>query len=265
MGNNVLERIVLSRERQRGIQPAVGIIKKGAELTAHALIPKYHIVGIEHLEEIRTLLQNGKRVVFASNHISNADFPAIEDAIRRNGFPDLSARLLPLYGEKLERSLGTWLFAHAYRRLPVWSPYLEAKTEDERKKKVDMNIAAIRGVHRALPRGDVLVIFPEATRSETGELRRGVPELAVYVVLADVIVPVTLLDTDKVMPRSGKHPSRHSVTIYFGPAKDVTLLKQEYHELEGEEKQQAIVDDLMISIGRPLPESRRGAYRDQIV
>lgn len=74
---------------------------------------------------------------------------------------------------------------------------------------------------RALSEGRLLGIYPEGTRSPDGRLYRGRTGIARMVLEANVpIIPVAMIDTDKVMPIGSRMPKVHRVGVVFGKPLD---------------------------------------------
>jgi 1-acyl-sn-glycerol-3-phosphate acyltransferase len=72
-----------------------------------------------------------------------------------------------------------------------------------------------------LAEGKVLAVYPEGTRSPDGRMFRGRTGVARMVVEANVpVIPVAVVDTDKVMPLGSKFPSVHKVGVIVGKPLD---------------------------------------------
>ncbi len=72
-----------------------------------------------------------------------------------------------------------------------------------------------------LERELVLGIYPEGTRSPDGKLYRGRTGIARMILEAQVpVVPVAMIDTDKVQPLGAKYPKIHRVGVKFGQQLD---------------------------------------------
>ena len=72
-----------------------------------------------------------------------------------------------------------------------------------------------------LAEGKVLAVYPEGTRSPDGRMFRGRTGVARMVVEANVpVIPVAVVDTDKVMPLGSKFPSVHKVGVIVGTPLD---------------------------------------------
>jgi len=72
-----------------------------------------------------------------------------------------------------------------------------------------------------LERQLLLGIYPEGTRSPDGKLYRGRTGIARMILEAQVpVVPVAMIDTDKVQPLGAKYPKIHRVGVKFGQELD---------------------------------------------
>lgn len=74
---------------------------------------------------------------------------------------------------------------------------------------------------KVLSEGKVLGIYPEGTRSPDGKLYRGRTGIARMVLEAGVpVIPVAMIDTEKVMPIGSKWPKIRRVGLIFGDPLD---------------------------------------------
>jgi 1-acyl-sn-glycerol-3-phosphate acyltransferase len=81
--------------------------------------------------------------------------------------------------------------------------------------------AALRAGLRVLHRGDLLGIYPEGTRSPDGRLYRGKTGVARLALEAKVpVVPVAMIDTDKMQPPGRLIPRVMRPGVRFGAALD---------------------------------------------
>jgi 1-acyl-sn-glycerol-3-phosphate acyltransferase len=135
--------------------------------------------------------------IIAGNHVSYLDPPLIACQIPRQ--PIFSMARNTLFGPPLK-----WLFG-ALNIVPI-----------DRENGADLK--AIKNVLRILREGHPLLMFPEGTRSPTGVLQRPKKGIGLIAAKAQVpIVPVRILGTYEVLPKGRRWPSRHRVTLMFGP------------------------------------------------
>jgi 1-acyl-sn-glycerol-3-phosphate acyltransferase len=94
-----------------------------------------------------------------------------------------------------------------------------------------------------LERQLLLGIYPEGTRSPDGKLYRGRTGIARMILEAQVpVVPVAMIDTDKVQPLGAKYPKIHRVGVKFGTALDFSR----FAGMEGERVVLRAVTDQII-------------------
>lgn len=94
-----------------------------------------------------------------------------------------------------------------------------------------------------LERQLLLGIYPEGTRSPDGKLYRGRTGIARMILEAQVpVVPVAMIDTDKVQPLGAKYPKIHRVGVKFGQALDFSR----FAGMEGERVVLRAVTDQII-------------------
>ena len=94
-----------------------------------------------------------------------------------------------------------------------------------------------------LERQLLLGIYPEGTRSPDGKLYRGRTGIARMILEAQVpVVPVAMIDTDKVQPLGAKYPKIHRVGVKFGQELDFSR----FAGMEGERVVLRAVTDQII-------------------
>jgi len=140
-------------------------------------------------------------VILASNHLSMVDPPAVATSVWRHCVSMAKEELFekPLIGWYL-RKIGAF---------PV--------------KRGTADRSALKHTLDALEQGKALLMFPEGTRSETGELRE--PELGVAMIAyrsGAPVVPVYVWGTDNAMPK-GKGLRSAAIGIQFGEPLRFTL------------------------------------------
>jgi len=101
---------------------------------------------------------------------------------------------------------------------------------------------------QVLGRGDLLGIYPEGTRSPDGKLYRGRTGVARMILEAHVpVVPVAMIDTEKVMPIGSKLPKVRRIGVIFGEPLD-------FSRFEGLESDRfilrSITDEIMYELNR---------------
>lgn len=99
-----------------------------------------------------------------------------------------------------------------------------------------------------LAKGDVLGIYPEGTRSPDGKLYRGRTGVARMILEAHVpVVPVAMIDTDKVMPIGSKLPKVRRIGILFGEPLDFSR----FEGMEGDRFiLRSITDEIIYELSR---------------
>lgn len=106
--------------------------------------------------------------------------------------------------------------------------------------------AALRTALRLLGEGRLLGIYPEGTRSPDGRLYRGRTGVARMALLARVpVVPVAMLDTEKVQPPGQVIPSPGRIGLRFGQPLDFSR----YYGLENDRfVLRSVTDEIMYAL-----------------
>ncbi len=175
------------------------VLTRGVAMVSRILarcLARVRVEGLEHVPRTGA-------VILAVNHISNAD-PImagawVNEAIGRRRIHWLGKKELfgwPLFG---------WMAAHGGVH-PV--------------DRGAADVEAFRLATRILEAGYVLLVFPEGTRSPTGELQEAKDGLAMLAIRTGAqIVPIGVNNTDMVWKKGQKLPSpfpRRTVTVRVG-------------------------------------------------
>jgi len=155
-----------------------------------------------HVEGLERVPRTGA-VILAINHISNADAFVTGSWIT----PALRTRRIHWLGKK---ELFDW---------PVFG-WLAARGGVHPVDRSTADVEAFRLAIRILEAGDVLLIFPEGTRSPDGALQEPKDGLATLALRTDAqIVPIGINGSDRVWPKGRKLPMpipRRTITVRIG-------------------------------------------------
>jgi len=122
------------------------------------------------------------------------------------------------------------------------------------------DVDAFRLAERVLAEGHVLMIFPEGTRSPTGELQKPKDGLAMIALRSGApIVPIGIGDTDRVWPkgRTLPRPGGHATMRIGRPFRPADELPE---GLDRKSAKAAATDLIMRRIAAELPPRQRGPY-----
>lgn len=143
--------------------------------------------------------------LLAANHASHLDAPAILSAVREARGED-AARALHVLGARdyfFDSALKEWFFSTFLNVVPI--------------EREESSLAGLRLVRSILRSGESALIFPEGTRSRTGEIQAFKPGLGLISRELDVpIVPVHVGGTHALLPADRSVPRRGRVTLTFG-------------------------------------------------
>jgi long-chain acyl-CoA synthetase len=181
---------------------------------------KMEVVGLEHLKTLTG------PVVFAANHQSHLDTPAIMLALparwRYRLAPAMAKEffMAHFYPERYSRrewftnSLNYYLSSEFFNAFPL--PQREAGTRQ-----------TLRYIGEVLADGYSVLIFPEGKRTEHGEIGRFMPGVGMIGARLRVpVVPVRLEGLDTVLHRTMRFPRRGPVRVTFGAP--LTLEGEDY-------------------------------------
>lgn len=165
---------------------------------------RYTVTGREHV-------QRGRAAVYAVNHASNVEPPILFDALS-----DLFPRLRVLYKAEL-------------RKLPILTRAFDlAGFVPLERGNRDQSLPAIERAAAALRDGNSFLIFPEGTRSRTGELLPFKKGGFIMALKAQApIVPVAISGAREAMRKGSPWIRPVTVRIAFGPPVETSALTME--------------------------------------
>ena len=181
-------------------------------------------------------------VIIASNHVSNADAVII------------GAWLTPRLGRRIH-----WLGKREMFEWPVvgWMARNGGVVPVDRG---GADAEAFRLAQKVLAAGHVLMVFPEGTRSPTGELQRPKDGLAMLALRTDAtIVPIGVSNTDRVWPKGRPIPKvgGHATLRVGEPFRLAEVLPE---GLDRKAQKSAATELIMRRIAAQLDERQRGPY-----
>jgi long-chain acyl-CoA synthetase len=167
--------------------------------------------GTEHLRNLEG------PVIFAPNHQSHLDVPALMQALpakwRYRLTPAMSKEFFDAHFhperhslfERFTNGLNYYLSTLVFNAFPL--PQREAGARQ-----------TLRYAGELVSEGWCIVIFPEGRITDTGEIGRFMPGVAMMASRLDVpVVPVRLIGLDKVLHRTHRMARPGRVTVRFGP------------------------------------------------
>ena len=113
-----------------------------------------------------------------------------------------------------------------------------------------------------LERGLLLGIYPEGTRSPNSEMHRGRTGIARMALEAGVpVIPVAMIDTDKVQPLGAKYPKIHRVGVVIGEPLDFSR----FAGMEGERAVlRSVTDQIVYNIHRLSNQKYEDVYASTV-
>lgn len=154
---------------------------------------RWRVEGVEHIPK-----KGG--AILAANHASYLDPPLLGAAAPR---PVHFMAKKELFGLPILKTI-----------LPAINAYPVARGKPDR--------AAIRAAYEILSQGGLFALFPEGTRSRTGELlpaKRGAALIALRA--GAPVIPVGIVGADRIMPPGSRLPRFPRLTVRFGRPLDL--------------------------------------------
>lgn len=200
----------------------------------------------------------GKPLVIFANHLSYSDANAIEVLLQLAGVRALADRLTVIAGPKVYSNLNRRFSSLCFGTIKIPQSSTRSSGEalmDPR----EAARAARRSIQIALGRlglGEALLIFPEGSRSRSGQMQRLLAGVARYLDAPDVwVVPMGLTGTERLFPIGEETLNPVPLTLTIGRPVPASVFRERH---EGD--RQRIMDDIGLAIARLLPPLYRGAY-----
>jgi 1-acyl-sn-glycerol-3-phosphate acyltransferase len=198
---------------------------------------RVYLVGLFRVEGRENVPLSGGLIV-CGNHFATLDPPMVPAFLPR---PDSWSMAKSEYFRKARMR---WLFK-AYQAFPV-----VRHTADR---------VAIRRSFDLLKAGQVLVIYPEGTRVESGVLSKPEPGAGFIAQKSGCpVVPVAITGTRECMPKGKFWPRRVPVLVRFGKPFQIAQRRPNGERISHDEASDAI----MLAIAELLPPEKRGLYSD---
>jgi 1-acyl-sn-glycerol-3-phosphate acyltransferase len=191
----------------------------------------FNVTARLRVRNIANLPQSGPFII-ASNHLSWTDIPLIAMPVRR--------KVVYMAKEEYFSSKLAWLvrFLGAF---PV--------------KRGEADRQALRAGEEQLKKGNILVIFPEGTRSRTRTMATGHSGIGLVALRSGVpVVPVAIWGSENALKKFGT-----PITISYG---EPIVLKPKGKKITREDIDGA-TNLVMHKIAAMLPPEYRGVYRDE--
>jgi 1-acyl-sn-glycerol-3-phosphate acyltransferase len=194
-----------------------------------------------HVEGIEYIPKTGG-AIFAGNHLSVADELFLGAVVPRH----------LAFWAKSEYFHGTGVGGWLTRNLLQGLGAIKVERGGGR-----AALAAFDGAIPVLKGGDMVVVYPEGTRSPDGRLYRGRTGVARLAVAAGVpIIPVGTLGTERVQPIGQPYPrlARGAITVKFGKPIETTGRSEDRTALR------ALTDEVMAEIQKLTGQEYVGRY-----
>jgi 1-acyl-sn-glycerol-3-phosphate acyltransferase len=202
----------------------------------------------------------GAPIVCVANHLSYADANVIEIVLHRAGAEDIANRLTALAGPKVFTSRDRRFSSLCFGTVKV-PQSAEVSSGEAALNARDVAVAARRSIDAALERlrsGDVLLLFPEGTRSRTGAMQAMLPGVARYLAAPGTwVVPLGLTGTEQLFSVNDSRLQPACVVVQVGKPVLADTLR-----VHARADRSVMMNAIGLAIAELLPESYRGAYGD---
>ncbi len=197
-----------------------------------------YLVGLWRIEGLENVPRSGPLLV-CPNHRSTIDPPLVPAFLPRR---DSWSMAKSEYFEK--GGWRAWLFTH-FQAFPVVRHTADRK--------------AIRRALSILAAGQVLIVYPEGTRVESGGLKEAEPGAGFLAQRAEVqVLPVALTGTRECFPKGAHWPRRVPVRMRIGKPFRIPRKDAEGRTIRAQEAS----DMIMRAIAEMLPVEMRGTFGD---
>lgn len=238
------------------------------------LLKNFTFEGKNNLEYILPLADKFP-VTIISNHLSHLDAPAIYLMLYKEGgkAKEIADRLVFIAGRLAFTEDFARLGLYMFDTLLVCSKRDMSQNPSLADVMTRINMRSFRQSQQLQKQGKIIAVFPEGTRSRTGQLISFVDAVYHYV-MNRIIIPISLEGTDEILPTSTFLFKAAKGRFVLGKPVLVGTLSQELmKELPTyvdrleipdhiQDKKQYVIDSLALLVGRNLHKHRHGVYRN---
>jgi len=231
------------------------------------LLSRYHLQGHIHFERAIAAAKSCG-VTLVSNHLSHFDAAVLYGLLRREA-------KYRAYAENMFFIAGRLVFTSDYSRVAgrmfhsmlVASPRDMAENEPIKRELARLNMRSFKEAKERQRQGQILVLFPEGTRSRDG--RMGQFHAALFNYLEGTLVlPVAITGADKILHSNSftfditDGSMTIGAPIFIGPAAEAPagLEHLDASTLPKDTRKQDAMDAIGRRVAALLPEEMRGAY-----
>ena len=168
------------------------------------------VEGLDHLRSLQG------PVIFAANHQSHLDTPAILDALPA----EWRYRVAPAMAKEFFKAhfypeqFGTWAYVTNSLNYYLASMFFNAFPLPQREAGTRQTL---RYIGELVGAGFSVLIYPEGRRTEAGEIGRFLPGAAMIAARLEIpVVPVRLEGLDRILHQKWKFPARGTARVAFG-------------------------------------------------
>ena len=264
----------------QGVTPKLRLAEITNDLLLKTFVSKINVSNSDNLDIAFSWRDEGMAIEFIGNHLSNFDAPVLWRTLRNLGFCGLKDAPVFAVGKRLLDNPRTRLFTRFIDGVPVWPPTVKPKSRKEREESFELNSRAFRTAKEVLKQGRSFVVFAEGTRSREEVLHQGKATAARYFSLMSedsvepgmqpaqdtLIVPFALSGTEVLYPGGQSIPYRRGeVGLAFMEPILASELESLYADVNNKnERQQLMIDHVMMEVACGLPYEKRGYYADKI-
>src|SRR5262245_6811562 len=214
--------------------------------------------GSEHLSRVAD-----KPLVIFANHLSYSDANVVEVLFQRVGAHALANRLTVVAGPKVYSNVRRRFSSLCFGTIKV--PQSTARSSDEAvMSSRDVARAARRVIdiaHDRLGRGDALLVFPEGSRSRSGQMEPFLAGVARYLAPATTpepwVLPIGIAGTERLFPVETDSLKPVPLALAIGRPVPASLLDE---RIRGNRR--LVMDCVGYAVAVLLPHEYRGVYGD---